>query len=461
MYGVRVSKSPKNIICTVSALVVVLSLHFVTYNVRASGEEKDNGATATISAATAAGEISTNANAAPSFQSQAASLRSQPSLSATAPTSSNSGAAANGASSSSSSTSAAAKSQCQTPSASNAGASSQQVVAIETPDDTVDNLIIDFDAPSYDQLNFVSGWNRYSGDSASTVKQWMRWWQYLRLKTPIVMRWIDGFVLRIYPGNEIFRALFIKGIYDPNSMMVVKNLLPEGGVFIDVGASFGYFSIVATDAVGPSGRVMAIEPSSRDYARLVDNIQINNLGNVVSTYRLAISDKKGTALLSIATEERSALNTLGNEFSFKGIDNIAKEEIETVSLDEFLEFNPVDRVDFIKLDIEGSELKALEDAKKTIEKFKPVLMLGVNENALRASGTDHDKIQITLTNLGYRAYKLVEDQKNGQFTLELIPDLTKESAKVVFCFPEGINPPELPKVQQRSLRDRIEDFFTK
>lgn len=338
---------------------------------------------------------------------------------------------------------------------------SQQVVAIETPDETVDNLIIDFDAPSYDQLSFVSGWDRYSGDSASTLRQWVRWWQYLRLKTPTVMRWIDGFVLRVYPDNEIFRALFIKGIYDPNSMMVVKSMLPEGGVFIDVGASFGYFSIVATDAVGPNGRVIAIEPSSRDYARLVDNIQINNLGNVVSTYRIALSDRKGAALLSIATEERSALNTLGDEFSFKGVDRIDKEEVETISLDEFLETNPVDRVDFIKLDIEGSELKALLGARKTVEKFKPALMLGVNENALRASGTDHDKIQMALTEMKYRAYKLVENEKTGQFSLELIPDLTKESAKIVFCFPEEVNPPELPKVSVRSFMDRVKDFFTK
>lgn len=338
---------------------------------------------------------------------------------------------------------------------------SQQVVAIETPDETVDNLIIDFDAPSYDQLSFVSGWDRYSGDSASTLRQWVRWWQYLRLKTPIVMRWIDGFVLRVYPDNEIFRALFIKGIYDPNSMMVVKSMLPEGGVFIDVGASFGYFSVVATDAVGPNGRVIAIEPSSRDYARLVDNIQINNLGNVVSTYRVALSDRKGSALLSIATEERSALNTLGDEFSFKGVDRIAKEDVETISLDEFLEVNPVDRVDFIKLDIEGSELKALLGARKTVEKFKPALMLGVNENALRASGTDHDKIQMALTDMKYRAYKLVENEKAGQFSLELIPDLTKESAKIVFCFPEEVNPPELPKVSVRSFKDRVKDFFTK
>lgn len=411
-------KSPKSIICSVGVLAMILFANSMAQQEGRAAASSETGASAKETYEQASVQSSSQASPNPAPATSAASSAS--------PT-----------------------------------ASSQQVVAIETPDETVDNLIIDFDAPSYDQLSFVSGWDRYSGDSASTLRQWVRWWQYLRLKTPTVMRWIDGFVLRVYPDNEIFRALFIKGIYDPNSMMVVKSMLPEGGVFIDVGASFGYFSIVATDAVGPNGRVIAIEPSSRDYARLVDNVLINNLGNVVTTHRIALSDKKGSALLSIATEERSALNTLGDEFSFKGVDRIDKEEIETISLDEFLETNPVDRVDFIKLDIEGSELKALLGARKTIERFKPALMLGVNENALRASGTDHDKIQMTLTDMKYRAYKLVENEKTGQFFLELIPDLTKESAKIVFCFPEEVNPPELPKVNVRSFMDRVKDFFTK
>lgn len=440
------SKSPKNVVYSVGVLVMLLSMHFVIHRAGASAEniEKNKAKIQEESSLSPSslGSQQASANSAATTTTASLSVASSTPQTPQMPSS-------HQAPMQSQSTSSAAQQN------------SQRVVAIETPDDTVDNLIIDFDAPSCDQLNFVPGWDRYSGDSASTLKQWKRWWQYLRLKTPTVMRWVDGFVLRIYPDNEIFRALFIKGVYDPNSMMVVKNMIPAGGVFIDVGASFGYFSIIATDAVGPNGRVIAIEPSSRDYARLVDNIQINNLANIVSTYRLALSDKAGTALLSIATEERSALNTLGKEFSFKGIESIAKEEIETVSLDEFLEFNPLDRVDFIKLDIEGSELKALQGAVKTIERFKPALMLGVNENALRASGTDHDKIQVTLTDLGYRAYKLVEDKKSGQFVLELIPDLTKESAKVVFCFPSEVNPPALPKVHKKSVVDSLKDFFTK
>lgn len=341
----------------------------------------------------------------------------------------------------------------------NESSAPQEIVAIETPDERPISVTIDVDAPSYDHLVPVSGWNRYSGDSAGSLREWVRWWKYLRMKTPVVMKWIDDFVVRIYPDNEIFRAIFVKGIYDPNSMVIINSLLPKDGVFIDVGASFGYFSIVATKAVAPNGRVIAIEPSSRDYNRLVDNVRINNLGNIISTYRLAISDATGTALLSIATEERSALNTLGNEFSFKGVDKVAKENVNTIALDDFVIANQIKHVDVLKLDIEGSELKALHGAKKTIAKFRPAIMLGVNSNALKASGTDHDEIQKTLSELGYKAYRIID---NGEtLGLESITDLTKEPAKVIFCLHESTLPPVLPQPEQKSFLQRITDFFTR
>ena len=331
------------------------------------------------------------------------------------------------------------------------------IVAIETPDElpTID-VKVDVEAPSYNHLVPVAGWNRYSGDSAGSLKAWGRWWQYLRMKTPVIMSWIDGLVVRIYPDNEIFRAIFVNGIYDPNSIVAVNSLLPKDGVFIDVGASFGLFSMLAVSSVGANGHIIAIEPSSRDYNRLVDNININDLGNSISAYHLAISNESGTALLNIATEERSALNTLGTDFSFKGVDKVAKETVDAISLDDFVVANQIKRIDVIKLDIEGSELKALQGSKKTIAKFHPVIMLGVNTNALKASGTDHDEIQRELSAISYKAYKLVDEEK---LAFVAVPDLVKESAKIIFCFPEGVVPPTLPQSAAKSFVDKIKDFF--
>ena len=105
------------------------------------------------------------------------------------------------------------------------------------------------DSPAYNDLLPVPGWNRYSGDTASSIKEWKRWWNYLLLEKSrsgethtVVMKWIRDLYLRIYPGNEVFRSIFVKGIYDPNLVVVVDALLPARGVFVDVGANMGYCS---------------------------------------------------------------------------------------------------------------------------------------------------------------------------------------------------------------------------
>lgn len=318
------------------------------------------------------------------------------------------------------------------------------------------HVIAEVSAPSYNKLIPIKGWDRYSGDSARSIKQWGRWWQYLRMKEPVVMSWVDGFILRIYPGNEVFRSLFVRGIYDPNIVVVINSLLSKGSVFIDVGANMGYFSLLASSVVGKFGHIIAIEPSSRDYARLVDNVKINNLTNIISTYHIAISDVSGSAKLAVACEERSALNTLGSEFSFKGVDKVETENVKVVSIDELVSDINLTRVDVLKLDIEGSELKALQGARNVIEKFRPAIMLGVNVNSLKACGTDHKEIQQILREIRYRAYKIVE---SPTFALELIPDLEKERAKVVFCLHESVIPPVLPQPENKSIADCIEDFF--
>ncbi len=318
------------------------------------------------------------------------------------------------------------------------------------------HIIAEVSAPSYNKLIPIKGWDGYSGDSARSVKQWGRWWQYLRMKEPVVMSWIDGLVLRIYPGNEVFRSLFVRGIYDPNIVVVINTLLSKGSVFIDVGANMGYFSLLASSVVDKFGHIIAIEPSSRDYARLVDNVKINNLTNIISTYHIAISDVSGSAKLAVACEERSALNTLGSEFSFKGVDKLEIENVRVLSIDELVSDTKLTRVDVLKLDIEGSELKALQGARNVIEKFRPAIMLGVNENSLKACGTDHKEIQQILKEMRYRAYKLVE---SPTFALELIPDLEKERAKVVFCLHESVIPPVLPQPENKSIADCVEDFF--
>lgn len=315
------------------------------------------------------------------------------------------------------------------------------------------------DAPAYNKLEPVIGWNRQSGDAARSIKQWGRWLKYLQLKKPVVMPWIDGLVLRIYPKNEVFRALFVRGMYDPNLNVVIDALLPKNGVFIDAGANMGYFSLLAARKVGNDGRIFAVEPSSRDFIRLVDNVNINGLHEIISCYKLAFSDLAGMAEIIIANDERSGLNTLGTDFSTKGIEKVDTEKVEKITIDDFVEQEEIKNVDVIKLDIEGSEFAALSGAKSTVQKYRPAIMLGINKGAMESCGVTFEKISQWLNEMNYVAYKLL--QSDDKYCLEKVDDLSKARVNVVFCLHNSVVPPELPQPEKISVWRKVCDFFTK
>ncbi len=320
------------------------------------------------------------------------------------------------------------------------------------------------ESPAYDKLLPIIGWNRYSGDTAVTINEWKRWWKYLLLEKSksegtktVIMDWINGLRLRIYPGNEVFRSIFVRGIYDPNLVTVIKALLPTDGVFIDVGANMGYCSLLMSRTVGEDGKIFAIEPSERDFLRLVDNVSLNKLSNV-GVYRLAISDGYGRVKVSIAPEERSSLNTLGTAFSNKGIEELRSEEVIATTLDRFTEQEGIDRIDVIKMDIEGSEFKALRGAKESIERYRPTLIVGVNKNSLNANGSSIEDVVSTLKEFRYKIYYPSE---NPIFALKEVTGLKQIKGSWVVCMHESFVPPILPQPKKKKILEKIRDFFTK
>jgi len=320
------------------------------------------------------------------------------------------------------------------------------------------------EAPTYNKLLPIIGWNRYSGDTASTINEWKRWWKYLLLEKSksngiktVIMNWINGLNLRIYPGNEVFRSIFVRGIYDPSLVTIINTLLPSDGVFIDIGANMGYCSLLMSKTVGEDGKVFAIEPSERDFLRLVDNVSLNRLNNV-NVYRLAISDKSGNVKISIAPEERSSLNTLGTAFSNKGIEELRTEEVIATTLDAFIKQEEIDRIDVIKMDIEGSEFKALKGARESIEKYRPTLIVGVNKNSLGASGSSIEDVINALKGLRYKVYYPSE---NPFFALKEVTNLKQIKGNWVVCMHESFIPPVLPQPKKEKLWEKVQNFFTK
>lgn len=155
------------------------------------------------------------------------------------------------------------------------------------------------------------------------------------------------------PSEAIDGAfLFYPHLYDREEIGFLEANLRPGDVFVDAGAHIGFYSLMAARVVGPSGRVIAIEPQASTFDRLRWNISANHLPQVTPV-RIGVSDRCERRLLGLNLEG----NLGGSSFGEADRDT---EEVQCEPLLMVLEKLGVTSVAGLKLDIEGDELRVLQ-----------------------------------------------------------------------------------------------------
>jgi FkbM family methyltransferase len=174
--------------------------------------------------------------------------------------------------------------------------------------------------------------------------------------------------------------------------------LRPGGVFVDVGANIGFYTLTASRLVGPQGRVIAFEPNPAVHARLKENLARNRATNVTA-HACALSDEAGVVEIHTPTSEthgHASMRNLGWEAA-----SVAR--VPARRLDEVLA--EVERVDVLKADVEGAELLVFRGAPRTIRRFRPLMVVEYSPQRARAFG--YDGGELTRLLLGYPAgYRL-------------------------------------------------------
>jgi FkbM family methyltransferase len=237
-------------------------------------------------------------------------------------------------------------------------------------------------------------------------------WSYFRarkLETAVCTKWHYGLRLQLWLGNDLSKQLFIAGCDEPNEMAFVDGFLQPGMIFLDAGANEGVYTLLASVRVGHTGRVYACEPSSREFSRLRQNLSLNSLSNV-EALSIALFDAEGTHELNIAEAEHAGQNTLGG-FAYE-IASAGQERVTTRKVDRFLRECRVGRLDLMKLDVEGAELRVLRGASRTLRKHRPVLLFEVSEPSLRNMGSSSEELLDFIRSLRYEIY--VFDARTGR-----------------------------------------------
>jgi FkbM family methyltransferase len=222
-----------------------------------------------------------------------------------------------------------------------------------------------------------------------------------QFRQPFAVTWLEGLDVYLYPGNETSRAIFVTGLYDPNELSLLAQVLKPGMTVVDAGANMGLYTLFASRKVGDEGRVLAIEPSQRELGIIRGNVELNGLTNV-TVAPVALSNRAAELELLVAPIEKSGHNTLG-AFGFDTpLDH--REKVRALRLDDLLREQKIGRVDVMKIDIEGGEEAALRGAAETIRAHHPVLFLELSHRSLQHQGSSAAKLLSLLAEFGYRVH---------------------------------------------------------
>lgn len=206
--------------------------------------------------------------------------------------------------------------------------------------------------------------------------------------------------------------LLVDGVYEPKAINFVLELLKPGSVFIDIGANIGVYTIPAALKVGPTGYVIAIEPSPRIFPFLEQNVVLNGLSNVRLIQCAALNSDNQTVPFYEAPVDHFGMGSLGAQFDANPI------PVLTHTLDYLLDEQMVERVDVIKVDVEGFEAAVFQGAKKILaSNTPPVVVFEFCDWAEgRAPGERIGNAQRALKDCNYRIWRL-EDLLRGNLPL--------------------------------------------
>ena len=178
-----------------------------------------------------------------------------------------------------------------------------------------------------------------------------------RILGTITLQTKDGIWLSVFPSSMMDKSYFNDRDESHNITINAINQLSPGDKFIDVGANIGYFSFLAAKKVGQNGKVYSFEPSKREYERLTQCIPINHVDNIVH-YNLALSEQQG-AIYFFTDEFHTGLNSIEEDSGGQ-----TNEKVICARLDEVVKDG---KIDLIKIDVEGAELKVLRGTERLLK----------------------------------------------------------------------------------------------
>lgn len=195
--------------------------------------------------------------------------------------------------------------------------------------------------------------------------------------------------------SDAMQRLIYLGAYEREETIAVRKALKPGHTVVDVGANVGYFTALAAQRVGPAGRVVAIEPSPYAFGRLRRMLPAN-----CTAENIGLSDAPGELALYLDASAGNHTPTMSLEAPEGAAHEYARVPVET--LDDVAARLGIERIDLMKIDVEGHEPRILAGARRLCEAGKVrAVLCEFNEFWLRKVGSSSEELAATFRRYGF------------------------------------------------------------
>jgi FkbM family methyltransferase len=189
----------------------------------------------------------------------------------------------------------------------------------------------------------------------------------------------DNCTMIVNPNDQyISRNMLYAGEWEPHIREMMKKIIKDGMVTMDIGANIGTHTLLMSRLAGDTGKVYAFEPCKLNHDVLVYNCILNRCSNVM-IYKYGCGDKSKTMYIDKQWSQSKKEDNYGCIFLQSDQKSNNDESIKVIKIDDM----KLEKLDFVKIDAENMEDKVLEGMRETVKRCKPLIIVEIHEGDIK------------------------------------------------------------------------------
>lgn len=191
------------------------------------------------------------------------------------------------------------------------------------------------------------------------------------------------------------------------SLHNMLNYVKTGDTIIDVGTNIGVSLLNFAKKTGNTGKVIGFEPDSFNFNNCKKNIALNKFNNI-ELINEGLGNKTGNFNMIIEDRKNRGRNKITNAISNDTENNL----VSITTLDIWFNQNKkINKLNILKIDVEGYDLKVIQGALTLINQFNPIIFVELDDNNLRAAGNSAEELILFMNSIHYKCYKLTDKEE--------------------------------------------------